>query len=198
MHNLPLISSSYSIYAHSDQLIDEFNELQTRFFHTLPIYSNTLHTNKDYVASFFNYWVQLINSKEIRIAKVETLIVHDLTIKLNQFAANHMLVHEFNGRFRSNEALYVLAYFIASEFLTIIDDITPPDILSYYRTIKDTVPYYLLTNDDLDRQEVKVMFDFRRFVTGQLHDVAIRERFNVGVYDAVKKTRQFLARQMSY
>lgn len=198
MHDLPLISSNYSLYAHSEQLIDEFNELQMRFYHTLPIYTTTIHTNIDHIASIFNYWVQLINSKEIRIAKVESVVIHDLTIKLNQLAATHELVREFKGRFRSNEALFILAYFIASEFLTLINAITPESILTYYRTVQSGIPYYALTNDDLDREDVNVMFEFRRSITSQLHEPAIRKQFQVALYNAVKKTRQVLARQMSY
>lgn len=196
-YNFPLMTPQFSLYAHSDRLIEEFNDVLSRSHYILPTYDNTIHTNIDQLASVFNYWVQLIPSPEIRIAKVDRVILHDLTIKLNQFVADHELVHEFKGRFRSQETLFVLAYFVSSEILLVINDFTPRELLFYYDHMKFDMPYYNLTNDDLDRTEVNVMFDFRKTFVAQLHTPAMRRRLNLAVYDAIKKTRQLLAKQMS-
>ncbi|OCS91071.1 hypothetical protein [Caryophanon latum] len=197
MKHLPLITEELSLYAHSNALIDEFNELLVRHMNMLPLYESIDHTQVDYVAAVFNCWVQLIHSCEVRIAKVNRVIFHDVTIALNQIVYQHEFVHEFKARFRSPDELLILAHCITSEVLLVIQNIIPEYLKTPYYSDTFNEPYYALTNNDLNRPDLQLFTDFRQEVSSKLSSMSMRRHLNVAIYEATKKTRQILAKQQS-
>lgn len=197
MKHLPLITEELSLYAHSNALIQQFNDLFARYIDILPPYENVRHTQLDYIAAMFNYWVQLIHSCEVRIAKVNRVVFHDLTIALNQIVCQHELVHEFKARFRSPEELLVLAYCITSELLLAIKEIIPAHLAARYDPNTFKQSYFSFTNSDLHRPDLQILIDFRKEISSKLSDMSMRRRLNVAIYEATKKTRQILAKQQS-
>ncbi|MEE1131716.1 MAG: hypothetical protein UHX00_08880 [Caryophanon sp.] len=197
MKNLPLMTQELSLYAHSDTLIHEFNDVLARHIEMLPDYESISHTQVDYVAAVFNYWVQLIHSCEVRIAKVSRVVFHDLTIALTQTVCQHEFVHEFKARFRSPDELLILAHCIVSELLLVIEDIIPEHLAKHYDLSKFDQSFYAFTNSDLSRPDLQILSDFRQEVSSKLSDRSTRRQLNVAIYEATKKTRQILAKRQS-
>lgn len=188
----PKISEEYSLYTHSPQLLDEFNALVNLYLDELPPSTVFSHAPEDFLASIFNYWIQLIESDELRIAKVDILMMHGLSIDIHQQVVKHSLIQEFVTRYSNRHAAFILAYFLSNEIVELIHSLLPEHLKLNDCQLKELQHFYTLTNSDLQSAEMYQLFEFRRHISQLLHsNLHIRKLFYYTIYNATKKARLY-------
>lgn len=188
------IAAANSLYAHSEQLIEQFNTLIAVHEPYLFRFDNTIKLNSpvNFYSTIFNYWVQLIDTDELRVPKVEKLIFHTFAFEMNKYLADNPLTTKFLKTHRSADERFVFCYFFGYHFLYYMHVHMPKELLERFMQQKDLIQLFATKDSDLQNKILQDIYTYRKELLADIR-TNMQTRFDIQqlIIQATDKTERY-------